>query len=99
MKAKEIVTAGRGVNFADPKENVGPHEQHCVQCGRKVGSNPWYVECINGGNEIRIQTGVPYELCSDYDEASYMGWWPVGNECAKSFAPNLLFKASEKGAK
>ncbi len=95
-KAKEIVTAGRGVNFADPKSDLEPGQQSCVQCGRTVGNDPWYVECINGGSEIRIQTGVPYELCSDYDPSSYMGCWPVGNECAKSFAPNLLFKMKKE---
>lgn len=89
------ITAGRGVNFAEPKSNVGPNDDYCVQCGRKVGADAWYVECINGGNEIRIQTGVPYELCSDYDPASYMGFWAVGNECAKNFGPNLLIKKAQ----
>jgi hypothetical protein len=86
------IQAGESVNFAEPKENVGATEDYCVQCGRKVGANPWFVEIINGG-DIRLQDGAE----ADHNDAGYMGCWPVGNECAKSFAPNLLFKM-KKGA-
>jgi hypothetical protein len=81
------IQAGEGLNFAEPKSNVGWEDAFCVQCGRKVGADAWYVEMINGG-EIRLQDGT--EAVQD---AGYMGWWPVGNECAKKFAPGLLFKS------
>jgi hypothetical protein len=91
---KEKIQAGDQLNFVDPKSNVGATEGYCVQCGRKVGANPWYAEVINGG-DIRLQDGTEYDTASD---AGYMGCWPVGNECAKSFAPNILFKMQKAGA-
>jgi hypothetical protein len=81
------INAGESPNFADAKSNVGATENYCIQCGRKVGANPWFVEVIDGGS-IRLQDGTE----ADVNHAGYMGCWPVGNECAKSFAPNLLFK-------
>jgi hypothetical protein len=85
---KVKLNAGDHINFAEPKANVSWSDNYCVQCGRKVGQDPWYVECINGGSEIRLQDGTE----ADVNDPGYMGCWPVGNECAKSFAPNLLFK-------
>ena len=82
------IQAGEQPNFAEPKSNVEWNENSCVQCGRKVGKNSWFVEVINGG-DIRLQDGIEYDISSD---PGYMGCWAVGNECAKSFAPNLLFK-------
>jgi hypothetical protein len=29
-------------------------------------------------------------------DAGYMGCYAIGNECAKSFAPNLLFKMKKE---
>lgn len=84
------IQAGEGLNFAEPKSNVGWNDPFCVQCGRKVGADAWYVEMINGG-EIRLQDGTE----ADMNDAGYMGCWPVGNECAKKFAPNLLFKMAK----
>jgi hypothetical protein len=82
------IQAKESPNFAEPKGNVGFEDNFCVQCGRKVGKNAWYVEVINGG-DIRLQDGTEYDISND---RGYMGCWAVGNECAKSFAPNLLFK-------
>lgn len=84
------IQAGEGLNFAEPKSNVGLEDSFCVQCGRKVGADAWHVEMINGG-EIRLQDGT--EAVQD---AGYMGCWPVGNECAKKFAPGLLFKMNKE---
>ena len=80
------IQAGDQPNFAEPKSNVEATEDYCVQCGRKVGANPWFVEVIDGGS-IRLQDGT--EAVRD---GGYMGCYPIGNECAKAFAPNLLFK-------
>jgi len=87
------IQAGDQPNFSEPKSNVGWDDTYCVQCGRKVGANPWYVEVIEGGS-IRLQNGSEYDVQSD---AGYMGCWAVGNECAKAFAPNLLFKMANYG--
>lgn len=86
------IQAGEGLNFAEPKSNVGLDDNYCVQCGRKVGADAWYVEVINGG-DIRLQDGSE----ADMNDAGYMGCYPVGNECAKQFAPNLLIKMGKAG--
>lgn len=82
------IGAGGFVNFAEPKDNVGRGEDACVQCGRKVGKNGFWVEIIKGG-EIRAQDGTKYDTEND---AGYMGCWAVGSECAKMFEKNVLFK-------
>ena len=86
------IEKGDSLNWADPKSNVGWNDKFCVQCGRKVGEDPWWVEVIEGG-EIREQDGSE----ADYTDAGYMGHFPVGNECAKKFAKNILFKFKEMG--
>lgn len=86
------ITAGGSLNFAEPKSNVEWDEAFCVQCGRKVGADAWYVEVIDGG-DIRMQDGTE----ADMSDAGYMGCWPVGNECAKKFDSKVLFKMT-KGA-
>lgn len=85
------IQAGDQPNFVEPKANVGATENYCVQCGRKVGANAWYVEVIDGGY-IRLQDGTE----ADVNDAGYMGCYAIGNECAKSFAPNLLFKMKKE---
>jgi hypothetical protein len=85
------IQAGESPNFVEPKSNVGATEDYCVQCGRKVGANPWFVEVIDGGS-IRLQDGTE----ADMTDAGYMGCYAIGNECAKSFAPNLLFKMKKE---
>ena len=86
MATTTKLSAGDSVNFAEPKDNVGRNDDACVQCGRKVGKNGWWVEIINGG-EIRLQDGTE----AVYD-GGYMGCWAVGSECAKSFDSQVLFK-------
>lgn len=83
-----MLTSGDSVNFAEPKSNVGRGENGCVQCGRKVGKNAYWVEIIDGG-EIRLQDGTQHDIAND---AGYMGCWPVGSECAKQFDPKVLFR-------
>jgi hypothetical protein len=83
---------GGSLNWAEPKENVAWNENFCIQCGKKVGADPYWVQVINGG-EIREQDGSE----ADYNDAGYMGYFAVGNECAKKFAKNILFKFKEMG--
>lgn len=82
------IGGGGFVNFAEPKSNVGEHDDSCVQCGRKVGKNGYWVEIVNGG-EIRAQDDTTYVKEND---AGYMGCWAVGSECAKQFEKNVLFR-------
>jgi hypothetical protein len=63
---------------------ISTSEELCHVCGRKVGKNPLWFEVVNGG-DLRLQDGT--EAIRD---AGYMGHYPVGSECAKKFAPNLL---------
>lgn len=58
----------------------------CSVCGRILGKNPWYMEVIDGGY-IRLQDGT-----EPVRDGGYMGHYPIGTECAKKFAPNLLKK-------
>ena len=94
MNTVTKIQAGEQPIFAEPKmsdkKEYASDAQFCVQCGRLVGATAWYVEVINGG-EIRLQDGT--EAIQD---AGYMGCYPVGNECAKKFAPNLLIKLGSK---
>jgi hypothetical protein len=74
----EKLTYGDYVNWVEPKQ-PGSHRS-CVQCGRKVGKNSYMVPISNSGAILR----------SENDENS-QGLWPVGRECAKAFAPDVLF--------
>jgi hypothetical protein len=86
------IKAGDQPNFADPKTNINVGaDNYCVQCGRKCGANPLYVEIIKGG-QIRLQDGKFYDPATDN---GYMGYWAVGNECAKQFESNVLIKMAE----
>lgn len=58
----------------------------CYVCGRILGKNPMYMEVIDGGF-IREQDGT-----EPIRDGGYMGHYPIGSECAKKFAPNLLKK-------
>jgi len=62
-------------------------ESRCCVCGRKTKENSLYMEVVDGGN-IREQDGTEADI---YDPG-YMGCWSIGSECAKKFAPNILFK-------
>jgi hypothetical protein len=59
----------------------------CQCCGRTVGKNPLGAIIVGGGGE----------MCQPADNAAfmqndggYMGWYPVGSECAKHFPAGYL---------
>ena len=52
----------------------------CFVCGRKVGANSYYFEVDTSWDLIHVTNDV----------SSSQGCFPVGRECAKRFAPNLL---------
>ena len=55
---------------------------HCFVCGRKLGKNAYHFE-VNTGWQIIVPGS---------DEANSQGGFPIGSECAKKFAQNLLVK-------
>ena len=89
----ELITAGETATFAEPKSNVDWNDNYCNECGRKAGKNPFYIEVVNGG-EIRLQDGTE----ADVNDAGYMGFWPIGSECAKKYDPRVLTKLNVKAA-
>jgi hypothetical protein len=51
---------------------------HCAACGRKLSGTPQWVEVIDGGSSVAAPGLDP-----DTTDAGYMGWFPVGPECAR----------------
>jgi hypothetical protein len=74
----EKLTYGDHVNWVEPKQ-PGSHRS-CVQCGRKVGKNSYMVLISNSGAIILSE-----------DDKNSQGYWPVGRECAKAFAHDVLY--------
>jgi hypothetical protein len=58
---------------------------YCFECGRKLGSNPWFFE-VNSGWML-IDPKIRHLNNSDSQ-----GCFPVGVECAKKFDPSILVK-------
>jgi hypothetical protein len=52
--------------------------EHCAACGRKLSGTPQWVEVIDGGSSVAAPGLDP-----DTTDAGYMGWFPVGPECAR----------------
>lgn len=84
-----MIQAGDAPAWANP---ANEDKNCCIQCGRTVGKNPLWIEIIKGG-VIREQDGNQYDSSAD---AGYMGWFPVGSECAKLFKSSLLTKQEAK---
>jgi hypothetical protein len=63
--------------------------QHCVQCGKKIGKSAKWVQVFGGGAVFAKSEGE----CER--DGGWMGWFPVGSECAKSFASGVLYEALE----
>ena len=73
----EKLTYGDYVNWVEPKD---PEVPSCVQCGRKVGKNSYLVHLDTKG-----------AIAHPAGEAASQGYWPVGRECAKAFAHDVLY--------
>ena len=69
-------------DLAPMHEKAESSLEFCYACGRKLGKNPFHFEV-----DIAWMIIVP-----NSDEANSQGGFPVGSECAKKFAPNLLVK-------
>ena len=59
----------------------------CQCCGRKVGANPLGAIIVGGGGAMCQREDV--NAFEKYD-GGYMGWYPVGSECAKKFPAGYL---------
>ena len=55
---------------------------HCYSCGRKLGKNSFYFEVSTRWELIVVGS----------DEKNSQGCFPVGSECAKKFAPEVLVR-------
>lgn len=77
------VGAGSDVNAAGPDA--------CIRCGRPI-KNPeeaWMIELVFGG-DVACLPGQ-----GDPDHPGYMGWHPIGPECAKRIPERFRFRHSE----
>ena len=72
-----------GTQAPSNRKALDSFDSLCTVCGRKLGANPLYFE-VNTSWEIITP--------NDSNEDS-QGCFPVGSECAKKFAPNLLVQA------
>jgi len=52
--------------------------EHCACCGRKLTSEPLFVEVIDGGRQVAAPG-----LNTDESDPGYMGFFPVGRACAR----------------
>lgn len=68
---------GAGAPF---NQNASVGLDWCYVCGRKLGKSALHFEVDNGWMLIAPQQNNPES----------QGCFPVGKECAKKFAPNLL---------
>jgi len=52
--------------------------EHCAACGRRLQGKRRMVEVIDGGDSVAAPCFEP-----DTTDAGYMGFFPVGPECAR----------------
>ena len=59
---------------------------HCLLCGRKLRvpmrGHAYEVHCVNGWLREIVPVDQPFD-----NEASDMGFWPVGPECFRKLPP------------
>jgi hypothetical protein len=79
-----MLTIGDAINWVEPKSNVGASDDYCVQCGRKLGKKPYFVEVSIAGRIMLDGKGI--------DNDPSQGCWGVGSECAKNFDPKVLIR-------
>lgn len=84
MTTTTKLTIGSYINWAEPKSNVKASDDYCVQCGKKMGKNGFYVH-------VSI-SGAILPLDYDSENPDSQGCWNVGSECAKAFDSKVLGK-------
>jgi hypothetical protein len=75
-----------GDSFPFHPDSVGDYR--CAVCNRKLGKKPLGVEVVDGGSVHDPAMGV-----ADVNDSGYMGFWLVGSECAKVFAPGIATRS------
>lgn len=80
MSVQIIYNAGDSAPLNDKANHTV--EALCFECGRKLGKNPLYFE-VNTGWTL---------ILPNSDDKNSQGCFPIGRECAKKFAPELLQK-------
>lgn len=62
----------------------------CFHCGRKLKEETHFVEVVNGGTHLHApREGTPEE------SSGYMGFWPIGPECAKKFPSKFIYVSED----
>ena len=59
----------------------------CWECGRYLTNARYEIECLDGGLRPRRITDPPADLTA----LDYMGWYPVGPDCAKRLRARDIF--------
>lgn len=72
---------------------TGPNP--CWLCNADIRSSPFEIEVIEGGRRPRSTTDPP----ADENHPGYMGWFPVGADCARKLRKqgiNVVRRHSKK---
>lgn len=55
----------------------------CAACGRRLGKRYLIIEVIDGGAHV-----APRGSACDENDPGYMGYFPVGHDCARKYFPD-----------
>lgn len=58
----------------------------CQCCGRPVSKNATGIVIADGGSSIVY----PDDVANVINDSGYMGWYPIGSECAKKIPAEYL---------
>jgi hypothetical protein len=81
---------GHGDSF--PTCEDGTENGHCEVCGRRLRDGRLFVEVVDGGSVHDPATGP-----ADVHDPGYLGFFPVGPECAKRFEPGIAVSFAAAG--
>ena len=84
---KPVPSPFSGANYSKNEGKCGNDAAPCVICGKPVkNSSPAKsAEVTDGGNRF-----VPIAEKADENDDGYMGFYPVGSECARLFPAGYL---------
>lgn len=69
---------------------TGPHL--CYECGKDISSPRYWVELLDGGARLRLKD----EQAPDESDGGYMGFYPVGSDCARKLRKRGVMVMDEK---
>jgi hypothetical protein len=64
--------------------NIEPLGSHCSLCGKKTTASNWFP--LGWGGEVDVKNANSNDIYSD----AIWGWFPLGSDCAKRFAPGVV---------